>query len=94
MRIMRISTALVYRFSNIMQVKTPVYLLQPKRHELDTVVVTNDQGMVEFQDSIFHLQGGGQPNDKGWLELEGNKIDILGGAIERETGRVSLTSSS
>lgn len=72
-----------------MQVKAPIYLLQPNRCELDTTVVSNEQGMLEFQESIFHLQGGGQPNDKGWLEVDGNKIDIVGGAIERETGRVT-----
>lgn len=72
-----------------MQVKTPIYLLQPKRYELDTTVVSNEQGMLEFQESIFHLQGGGQPNDKGWLEVDGNTIDIVGGTLERETGTVS-----
>lgn len=39
--------------------------------------------MYEFQESIFHLQGGGQPNDKGWLELQGEKIEIVGGVNER-----------
>lgn len=25
--------------------------------------------MIEFSDTIFHPQGGGQPNDKGWIEF-------------------------
>lgn len=79
---MRLAKALRYRF-NIMEVKTPTYLLQPRRYEIETTVVGNQQGMYEFQESIFHLQGGGQPNDKGWVEVGGQMIEIVGGTNER-----------
>ena len=38
--IMRITTGLIYRFC-IMELKTPLYLLSPKKYELDTVIAAN-----------------------------------------------------
>lgn len=66
---MRLAKCVLNRFCNIMEVKTPLYLLQPRKYELDTTIVNHEDGTYEFQDSIFHLQGGGQPNDKGWIQL-------------------------
>ena len=71
--IMRITTGLIYRFC-IMELKTPLYLLSPKKYELDTVIAANEGGSYEFQDSIFHLQGGGQPNDRGWIQAGEDKF--------------------
>lgn len=43
--------------------------------------------MIEFADTIFHPQGGGQPNDKGWIIYNKNgeetKHDILGTSSDR-----------
>jgi Ser-tRNA(Ala) deacylase AlaX len=53
-------------------------------------VVGKAEGFYEFKESIFHLQGGGQPNDRGWVAVGQDKIEIVGGTIERESGRVSF----
>ena len=66
-----------------MELKTPAYLLQPKKYELDTVVASNEEGVYEFQDSIFHLQGGGQPNDRGWISVGEEKYEIASGSVQR-----------
>jgi len=34
------------------------------------------------------LQGGGQPNDKGWIVAQDKKYDIVGGVVDKETGLV------
>jgi Ser-tRNA(Ala) deacylase AlaX len=85
---MRLTRTIFNRFFNIMEVKTPIYLLQPRKFELETVVASNQDGLYEFSESIFHLQGGGQPNDRGWVEVGNDKYEITGGTNERETGRV------
>ena len=75
---------LKYLFSRlIMEVKVPHYLLQPKLYSLNTKLVHRQGELFEFQDWIFHLQGGGQPNDKGWIVYQDNKFDILGGTIDK-----------
>jgi Ser-tRNA(Ala) deacylase AlaX len=67
----------------IMEVKIPAYLKNSKLYELPTTLVNKEGDMFEFEDSIFHLQGGGQPNDKGWISFDEKKYEILGGASER-----------
>ena len=58
-----------------------MYLLQPRLFELDTEIVAKDENLYEFKESIFHLQGGGQPNDRGWIHLGADAIEIVGGTI-------------
>lgn len=75
---------LKYIFSRlIMEVKVPQYLLHPKQYTLNTKLVHRQGDLFEFQDSIFHLQGGGQPNDKGWIVYQEKKFDILGGSVDK-----------
>lgn len=71
-----------------MEVKIPAYLKQSNLYNLETTLANREGDLYEFEDSIFHLQGGGQPNDKGWIVFEDKKFDILGGNIHRESGRV------
>lgn len=68
--------------------KVPVYLAQPHLYEYQTTLANRKDDLYEFDNTIFHLQGGGQPNDKGWLTHGENKFDILGGSVDRETGTV------
>jgi hypothetical protein len=79
-----------YLFSTGMQPKVPLYLLHPKLYHLNTKIVHREGDHVEFEDTIFHLQGGGQPNDKGWILAGENKFDIVGGTVDRETGTVPM----
>jgi Ser-tRNA(Ala) deacylase AlaX len=71
-----------------MEAKVPLYLAQPKLYQLNTKLVHKEGDLFEFEDTIFHLQGGGQPNDKGWIIFENNKFEIVGGVIDKETGTV------
>lgn len=51
--------------------------------------VEQDGVMLEFSDTIFHPQGGGQPNDVGRLRLSDNReVPILSCLNDRETGKV------
>lgn len=78
----------------MMQVKAPLYLTHPKLDHLLTKIVSRDNGLCEFEQTIFHLQGGGQPNDKGYILANGLKFEIEGGAVDKESGTVLLLSSS
>jgi alanyl-tRNA synthetase len=45
--------------------------------------------MLEFNDTIFHPQGGGQPNDVGKLRLpDSREIPIMSCLNDRDTGKV------
>lgn len=59
-----------------MQVKAPLYLTHPKLTQLHTKLVSKENGLCEFEETIFHLQGGGQPNDKGYILANGIKFEI------------------
>ena len=50
-----------------MELFVPSYLKNTYLFELQTQVASKKDEMVEFADTIFHPQGGGQPNDKGWI---------------------------
>lgn len=52
-----------------LQPKPPLYLTHPKLYSLTTTLLRKEADLLEFQDTIFHLQGGGQPNDRGWIQL-------------------------
>lgn len=82
-----------YLFS-IMQLKVPLYLAHPKLYHLNTKLIHRQGDLYEFADTIFHLQGGGQPNDQGYIISGDNKFDITGGVIDKETGTVSFSLSS
>jgi Ser-tRNA(Ala) deacylase AlaX len=57
-----------YLFSKIlMELKVPLYLNNPKLYQINTKIIHKEGDLFEFEDTIFHLQGGGQPNDKGWI---------------------------
>ena len=64
----------------------PLFLMNPKLYSLDTIVLDKKDNNYLFDQTIFHLQGGGQPNDKGWIVLGEEKIDIVGGVVDKETG--------
>ena len=55
-----------------MDLFVPSYLKNTYLFELQTQVASKRDDMVEFTDTIFHPQGGGQPNDKGWIILNKN----------------------
>ena len=61
--------------------KVPLYLANPKLYQINTKIASREEGLFEFEDTIFHLQGGGQPNDKGWIKCEGTQYEIIGGTI-------------
>jgi Ser-tRNA(Ala) deacylase AlaX len=50
-----------------MELKVPLYLNNPKLYQINTKIIHKEGDLFEFEDTIFHLQGGGQPNDKGWI---------------------------
>lgn len=77
-----------YLIAVAMEIKAPLYLTQPNLYNLNTRLVGRTGDLFEFEDTIFHLQGGGQPDDKGYILFQENKLDILGGTIEKETGTV------
>ncbi len=77
-----------------MQPKFPLYLTSPKLYQLTTKLVHKEADLFEFADTIFHLQGGGQPNDKGWIVFQNHKFDVLGGAIDKESGSVTINEFS
>ena len=56
-------------FTNSMDLFIPSYLKNTYLFELQTKVAAIEEGKVEFEDTIFHPQGGGQPKDKGWVEI-------------------------
>lgn len=43
------------------------YLKNTYLFKLQTKVLSRDGDLFQFTDTIFHPQGGGQPNDKGWV---------------------------
>lgn len=51
----------------------PSYLKNTYQFELKTSIREIKDGKVLFTDTIFHPQGGGQPKDKGWALINGNK---------------------
>ena len=48
-----------------MELFVPSYLKNTYNYQLETTVAGFKDDMVEFADTIFHPQGGGQPDDKG-----------------------------
>ncbi len=52
-----------------MDLFVPSYLRNTYQYELETQIINKKDGFVQFNDTIFHPQGGGQPNDKGWVEF-------------------------
>ena len=56
-------------FTNCMDLFIPSYLKNTYLFELQTKVAAIEEGKVEFEDTVFHPQGGGQPKDKGWVEI-------------------------
>ena len=70
-----------------MELFVPSYLKKTYLFELEAQVASKKDDMVEFTDTIFHPQGGGQPNDKGWISFvkDGQLIkkDILSTISDR-----------
>ena len=64
-----------------MDLFVPAYLQNTYLFELNTQVASKKDDLLEFSDTIFHPQGGGQPNDQGWISFlkDGQliKADIL-----------------
>lgn len=79
-----------YLVGAAMQLKAPLYLTQPTRYQLETRLLSREGDLFEFEETIFHLQGGGQPDDKGCILFQENKLDILGGVVDKETGTVRV----
>ncbi len=52
-----------------MDLFVPAYLQNTYLFELKTQVASKKDDLIEFNDTIFHPQGGGQPNDKGWISF-------------------------
>ena len=71
-----------------MDIFVPAYLQNTYLYQLQTHVSAISEGKVLFADTVFHPQGGGQPNDKGWVEVAGVKRVITGATSNRETGEV------
>lgn len=61
----------------------PAFLRSTHLYSLQTKVIFKEKNVFEFADSIFHPQGGGQPNDKGWVIKGEDKFDILKGTMNR-----------
>lgn len=57
-----------------MELFVPAYLKNTYLFELETKVASINDNMIEFADTIFHPQGGGQPNDKGWISFVKNGL--------------------
>lgn len=51
----------------------PTFLKDTYIFELNTKIAEVHEGQLLFADTIFHPQGGGQPKDKGWVTINGNK---------------------
>ena len=67
----------------------PAYLKETYLFELKTKVAAIKERQLLFEDTIFHPQGGGQPKDKGWVMINGNKSQIINASAEKETGQLS-----
>lgn len=46
--------------------------------------------MIEFDDTIFHPQGGGQPKDEGYIIYKNQRYMISKAEVDRSTGKVTL----
>ena len=68
-----------------------MYLKDTYRYSLQTKVknISSDK-MIEFEDTIFHPQGGGQPQDKGFILYNNKKYSIVKAQIDRPTGKVTI----
>ena len=53
------------RYFSTMELFVPSYLKNTYQYELETSIASVKDNQVEFTDTIFHPQGGGQPDDKG-----------------------------
>ena len=66
----------------------PTYLKDTYIFHLKTKVADIKDGQIVFEDTIFHPQGGGQPNDKGHVIVKEIKREILSASSDKETGKV------
>ena len=67
----------------------PTYLKDTYIYQLQTKIAEVNESKVVFEDTVFHPQGGGQPNDKGFMVVNGHKYEITAAAADKETGKVS-----
>lgn len=82
---------LLNRFTTIgMQAElfVPTYLKNTYQFQLNTKIARIQDNKVLFEDTIFHPQGGGQPKDKGWVEVEGKKREIVNAVPNKDNGEV------